>query len=99
MKAWQLMNVLSEDDKSLQEKLLGAGYNYDAEVPLELTLELLGKSKEFFLLSPDHILRLESMKYNFHFDIEKRLSAKEAFLLYGGHALSEVVDFGSYNVR
>ena len=95
MKVWQLMNVISSN-KELLEQL--KGHDYNEVLSSSMIISILSQSDELFSVCADGNLRLRATKYSFDIGIEEELTAVEAFQRYGGNALSEVIDYGSYKI-
>lgn len=92
---WQLMNVLS-NRKELLEELKLTLYKQDLEE--EIVLKFLSRSDEIFSVCLDGNLRSNKSNYSFKLDVSEELSAVEAYQKYGGKALSDVIDYGSWKI-
>ena len=95
MIVWQLMNVLSQE-KELLEQLKSTLYGQ--HLSEELTLKFLSQSKEKFSVCLDGNLRSDESNYSFKLDVKEELNALEAYRKYGGKALSDVIDYGSWKI-
>lgn len=95
MKVWQLMNVLSQN-RTLIEEL--RHFSTQDSLPENLTVEFLSHSDEIFSICLDGNLRSRKTNYGFDIEVVVELSAIEAYNKFGGNALSEVIDYGSWKI-
>lgn len=96
MKVWQLMNILSSN-KELLEQL--KEYDYQEILQSSVVITILSQSKELFSVCADGNLRSWSTNYSFDIQAGEVLNAVEAFQRYGGNALCEIIDYGSYKIQ
>lgn len=95
MIVWQLKNVLSSNRALIEE--LKQFPNFDS-LSEELTIKFLAESEEVFSVCSDGNLRLGEQKYAFDIGVTEELNAIEAYKKFGGQALSEVIDYGSWSI-
>lgn len=95
MIVWQLMNILSKDKKMIEELSV---FLPEEKLQDSLVIEFLRRSEETFSVCLDGNLRANPTRYAFDIKVEKELNAIEAYQRFGGQALSEVIDYGSWKI-
>lgn len=95
MIVWQLRNVLSQ--KRALTAQLDCFSNQDP-LPEDLTIEFLSQCDEIFSICFDGNLRSNKRNYAFDIGIVEELNAVDAYKKFGGNALSEVIDYGSWRI-
>lgn len=103
MKIWQIKACLEFEDEIFREyfgeiDLISNGQN---DVEESLILEMLGKSKKMFYLTSHGFLRLypeDLYLKSKGIVVVKIFTIQQAFIEYGGDAITEVFDYGSFNV-
>ena len=97
MKIWQLLACLSDEREIFKEYMgdidvVEKGRDEADEVKVQNALK---KSKKKYFVSPDNYLRL----YTNQNGKIKKISISEAYKKYGGDAITEVIDYGSFNFK
>jgi len=96
MKVWQLMNVVSKDDLLIDQL---KDYRSTDYLPETLVVKLLSQSCEMFSICKDNNLRLSQSNYSFDIHTVEVINAVVAYQRFGGTALCEAVDFGSWKIN
>ena len=96
MMVWQLMNILS-GQKDLIKQL--ENYGPSSILPQGLVVALLSQSHEVFSVCKDNYLRSNPANYAFDVQAIEVLSTTDAYRQFGGTALCEVLDFGSWKIK
>ena len=95
MIVWQLMNVLAKDKESIE---ILSDYNSSDILPKSIVVKLLSNSQEIFSICKDGNLRSNIENYALEIEVIEILNALEAYQRFGGRALSEVIDYGSWRI-
>ena len=95
MIVWQLMNVLAENKESIE---ILSTYNSSDILPEPMVVKFLSSSQEVFSICKDGNLRSNVENYAFKIEVIEILNALEAYQRFGGQALSEVIDYGSWKI-
>ncbi len=105
MKVWQLSAVLSCGEITIFEKYCSGVDTIElgrTEVDQHIVRAALGESKLQYHVTSQHYLRLmpepEFLK-EIGIETVEILSVLEAYEKFGGDAITEVVDYGSFNLR
>lgn len=96
MKLWQIMNVLS-DEKDIFQKYFHSYRDFQQDIPQDLVINAFGQSKKVFLVTDMGYLRLNLPNDGITKSVET-LSVLEAYKRFGGDAINEVIDYGSFNI-
>lgn len=102
MKYWQLSACLAEE-KNIHNKYLGEidllKQGID-DISDEIVKQSFSESKVKYIITTDNILRLELDEYSksLGLRIKETISILEAFNRYGGNAVTEVFDYGSFDL-
>ena len=96
MKLWRLLNILSEE-KSIYDTYFSKYTDFQLDAPEDVILQALADSKIKFYVNNDRILRLVKTEDN-NLARLKILNILEAYKIFGGEALNEVIDYGSYRL-
>lgn len=95
MIVWQLMNVVSHNRPLIEEL---KHFPTQDSLTEELTEAFLSQSDEVFSICLDGNLRSRKINYAFDIGCVQELNAVEAYKKFGGQALSEVINFGSWRI-
>jgi hypothetical protein len=103
MKVWQIKACLEFEDEIFCQYFDGIDLikNGQDNVDNSLAVEILGESKKMFYLTSHGYLRLYPEDLHLKgkgITAIKILTIKEAYAEYGGDAITEVFDYGSFNV-
>lgn len=95
MIVWQLMNVLSKKRELIEQLKCYSTKDFLEE---DIVIEFLSQSDEVFSICSDGNLRSRKTNYGFDIGLLEELNAVEAYKKFGGNALSEVIDKGSWKI-
>ena len=95
MIVWQLMNVLSKKRELIEQLKC---YSTKEFLEENIVIDFLSQSDEVFSICSDGNLRSSKENYAFDIGVLEELNAVETYKKFGGKALSEVLDYGSWPI-